>query len=426
MKHVSLYRIVFTTATALAALGLVACQAAPQPQGMVVHASDKPRQTAEDVAAPDLAALVAGNNAFALDLYRALYTEQENLLYSPYSISLALAMAYAGARGETEGQMAQTLHYDLAQAQLHPAFNALDQTLANRGEGDLNFRLHVVNAIWGQQGYAFLDSYLDALAENYGAGLRTLDMAQAPDAARQTINDWASEETEKRIEELLPPGSIDAATTLVLANAIYFHAAWAEPFPEEGTTADTFTLLDGSTASVQMMHGTVSVRYAQGEGYQAIELPYSGGQTAMLVLLPDEGSFSDVAKGLDGAQVAAIVDGLQDARFALSMPKFVVTSGFELADTLGAMGMPAAFSGADFSGIDGTKELFIDQVYHKTFITVDEQGTEAAGATAVVMKRLAMPPSLRIDRPFIYAIRDVETGSLLFVGQVVDPSTAGG
>jgi serine protease inhibitor len=423
MRHTPLYQIVLTTTAVLAALGLVACQAAPQPQGMVVHASDKPRQEAQGAAAPDLAALVAGNNAFALDLYHALYSEQDNLLCAPYSISLALAMAYAGARGETERQMAETLHFDLPQAQLHPTFNALDQALASRGEGEQDFRLHVVNAMWGQQGYTFLDAYLDALAVHYGAGMRTLDMAQAPEAARQAINDWASKETEARIEDLLPPGSIDPATVLVLANAIYFQAAWAEPFLQESTTEDTFTLLDSTTVPVQMMNGAVSVRYAQGKGYQAIELPYSGGETAMLILLPDEGTFAGMAESLDGAQVAAIAGTLEDTRVALSLPRFSTASGFELAETLGAMGMPAAFSGADFSGIDGTRELFIDQVTHRTFITVDEQGTEAAGATAVVMKWLSMPPSLRIDRPFIYAIRDVETGSLLFVGQVIDPST---
>jgi serpin B len=251
--------------------------------------------------------------------------------------------------------------------------------------------------------------------------MRSLDFEREPEQARQTINDWASQETQERIQDLLPPGSIDQATTLVLSNAIYFKAGWAEPFLEEGTAEEDFLLLDGTAVPVQLMRGMMDVRYIQGTGYQAIELPYSGDRMAMLILLPDEGQFEAFANSLESTTVSAIVDGLQPAHFSVRLPKFGYESSLELAQVLSAMGMPAAFSGADFSGMDGTKELFIDQVYHKTFIEVDEQGTEAAGATAVVMKRLGMPPEVRVDRPFIYAIRDTETGSTLFVGQVLDP-----
>jgi serpin B len=420
MKHDTLYRLGAAIVTLSVLLGLVGCTAEPEPQGLVVHASEKPRQVAQAAENPDIAALVAGNNAFACDLYQALHADAGNLLVSPYSISLALAMTYAGARGVTEQQMAETLHF-LPQETLHPAFNALDQELNRQGEGEADFRLHVVNALWGQHGYEFLDTYLDTIAEHYGAGLRTLDFVREPEQARQTINDWASEETEERIQDLLPPGSIDPMTTLVLSNAIYFKAAWAEPFMEDGTAEEDFTLLDGTTVPVQMMRGLIDIRYVQEKGYQAIELPYSGGEMSMLILLPDEGGFETFAGALDSETIAYIVSGLQYAHFSVRLPKFGYESSLELAQVLSEMGMPAAFSGADFSGMDGTKELFIDQIYHKTFVDVNEQGTEAAGATAVVMKRLAMPQEVRIDRPFIYAIRDNATNSILFVGQVVDP-----
>ncbi len=427
MVRTLLYRRTRSALLLLVALALVACSAGQTPsgqapQGAVVHASDKPRQDAASIPPSNLERLIAGNSAFAFDLYRALRSGGDNLLLSPYSISLALVMTYAGARGETERQMAEVLHFTLSQEALHPAFNALDQALAGESDEDQAFRLHLVNAIWGQQGHKFRDAYLDTLAENYGAGLRTLDFERAPEEARQAINDWASKETEERIPDLLPEGAIDPVTVLVLANAIYFKASWAESFMEEGTMEEPFALLDGTEVSVPTMRGMISLRYADGQGYQAVEIPYQGGEMAMLILLPEGGAFDAFAGSLDAQGLARIVGNLRPASFELHLPKFGYESGFELAQALSDMGMPAAFGGADFSGIDGTKELFIDQIYHKTFINVDEQGTEAAGATAVVMKRLAMPEVLRIDRPFVYLIRDAETGAILFLGQVTDPS----
>jgi len=396
-------------------------------EGLVYAASGKPRQVAPDVPASDLDALVAGNNRFALDLYRALRgpagnDPDANLLYSPYSISLALAMTYVGARGETAQQMADTLHFTLSQERLHPAFNALDQALRSADEGeDDDFRLHLVNAIWGQRGYTFREPFLDMLAQHYGAGLGILDFAAQSDAARLTINDWASEQTEGKIEDLLPQGAIDPSTILVLANAIYFNAAWRSPFPQEATRDAPFVLLDGREITVPTMQGTMRLRYAEGPGYQAVELPYQGERFAMLIVLPEAGSYPTFADAFDAEQLERIADALQIATFELHMPKFGYGSGFKLADTLGEMGMPAAFQNADFSGMDGTGGLFIDNVYHKAFISVDEAGTEAAAATAVVMAR-SLPERLQINRPFVYLIRDTETGSLLFVGEVLYPS----
>ena len=271
----------------IALLGLVGCgipgsvPGGDRPPGQSVW-SDKERITSPNVAPPDLADLVAGNSAFAFDLYQFLREEGNgNLFYSPHSISLALAMTYAGARGETERQMADTLHFTLPQDRLHPAFNGLDLELAHRGEGAQGkdgegFRLHIVNALWGQEGYEFLSEFLDTLAENYGAGLRLLDFASAPEASRVTINDWVSEQTETRIEDLIPQGIIDPETRLVLTNAIYFNAAWSTPFIPDLTEDGPFYLLDGGQVSVPMMRQTTSFGYAEGEGYQAVELPYDG------------------------------------------------------------------------------------------------------------------------------------------------------
>jgi len=392
--------------------------------------SDKPRVTSPDVITSDLGDLVGGNSAFAFDLYQALREEEGNLFYSPHSISLALAMTYAGARGETERQMADTLHLTLSQDQLHNAFNGLDLELAKRGEGAQGkdgegFRLNIVNAIWGQRDYKFLDEFLDVLAENYGAGLRLLDFINAPEEARITINDWVSDQTEGRIEDLIPQGVIDALTRLVLTNAIYFNAAWLSPFDEDTTEDGSFYLLDGSEVTVPMMRQTESFGYAEGEGYQAVELLYDGSELSMVILLPERGRFEEFEASLSAERVDSIIGDLEDENVALTLPKFEFESEFSLVDTLAAMGMPIAFSGAaDFSGMTGTSELFIGDVLHKAFVSVDEAGTEAAAATAVVMELTAMPEEpveVTVDRPFVFLIRDIETGAVLFLGRVANP-----
>ncbi len=411
------------------------CSAIPESKQVpgAVVASEKERTTDVDVAEGDLDALVEGNSGFAFDLYRLLVEEtgDENLFYSPYSISLALAMTYAGARGETEEQMAEALHFTLPQEDLHPCFNALDQELARRGEGaegkdDEGFRLNIANAIWGQEDYEFLSSFLDVLAENYGAGLRVLDFGGAPEESRATINDWVSEETEGKIEDLIPRGLINPLTRLVLTNAIYFNAAWARPF-QEGSTADgLFTLPDGTEVQVPMMRQQESFRYAEGADYAAIELPYDGHEMSMVIVLPEERAWEAFEETLDAERVQGIIEELDRQQVALTMPKFEFDARFSLKESLAALGMPQAFSGeADFSGMTGDRALFISEVVHKAFVAVDEKGTEAAAATAVVMLESAMPETpveMVIDHPFLFLIRDVETGAILFVGRVVDPS----
>jgi serpin B len=389
--------------------------------------SDKPRlsPSLDEAPVPDL---VEENTAFALDLYRVLLSEtgQENSLVSPYSLSVALAMTYAGARGETARQMAEALHYTLPQEQLHLAFNALDRALASRGEGAEQeaFRLKLVNTIWPQQGYAFLDAFLDTLAENYGAGLHPVDFARSEEA-RQAINEWVSKETERKIEELLPPGSITGETALVLSNAVYYYAAWMHPFAEEATADGAFTLLDGQQVTVPTMHQVAQLGYAEHPGVRAVELPYANGKLSMVVLLPDESTFKAFAQGLETAELRAILGELEPTQVRLALPKFGFDAGCEAKRALMRLGMVDAFGDkADFSGMDGTTELFIDEVYHKAFIAVDEAGTEAAAASAVVMARKGTmaEQEVEVSRPFLFLIRDVETGTILFLGHVVNPA----
>jgi serpin B len=392
--------------------------------------SNKPRETSPEVSEADLALLIEGNSAFAFDLYQAIREQEGNLFYSPHSISVALAMTYAGARGDTAEQMAATLEFLLEQDRLHPAFNWLDAELASRGEGAQGkdgegFRLNIVNAIWGQKDYSFLPDFLDVLAENYGAGLRILDFINETEESRLAINDWVSDQTEGRIEDLIPPGAIGALTRLVLTNAIYFNAAWAYPFDDKATTNGPFYLLDGGQVTVPMMKQTEVFGYTDGEGYQAVELLYDGDELSMVIMLPEDGQFEVFEEGLEADKVSDIISGLQLTEVALTMPQFEFDSEFSLKDTLADMGMPIAFStGADFSGMTGSPELFVSDVIHKAFVSVDEAGTEAAAATAVPMELTAVPEppvEVTLDRPFIFLIRDIETGAILFVGRVLNP-----
>ena len=381
--------------------------------------------------AAELAELVGGNTAFAFDLYQALRTKEDgNVVYSPYSVSLALAMAYAGARGETERQMAGTLHFSLPQEQLHPAFNTLSQELDRRVQGaggtdGRGFQLSVANALWGQEDVQFLSEFLDLLAANYGAEMRRLDFARE-EKARKTINDWVNKQTEGRIEELVPPGVLDASTRLVLTNAVYFNAAWARQFDPRRTQDGVFYLLGGSSVRIPMMRQEGSFAYAEGPDYQAVELPYDGHQIAMVILLPAQGQFEAFERSLDAGRVEAILGGLAERQMALTMPRFEFESGFDLGIPLAAMGMPLAFTlQADFSGITPRERLFISDVIHRATISVGEVGTEAAAATAGVMPPSEPPTDLvtvTADRPFLFLIRDVQTGTILFMGRVVDPS----
>jgi serpin B len=383
-------RLIAVLVIAVLMIPLIGSIQVAQPAAAELLQSDKERLTSPDAASNEKVLLVEGNGAFAFELYQVLKGEEGNLFYSPYSISVALAMTYAGARGETAEEMAATLQFMLEQDRLHPAFN-----------------------------------WLDVLAENYGAGLRILDFINEAEKSRVTINDWVSDQTEGRIEDLIPQGAIDALTRLVLTNAIYFNAAWECPFDEKVTADGPFYLFDGGQVTVPTMRQTESFGYTKGEGYQAVELPYDGGELSMVILLPASGNFEAFEEGLQAQKVNDIINGLQPTEVALTMPRFEFESEFSLKDTLAEMGMPIAFSDdADFSGMTGNPELCISEVVHKAFVAVDEAGTEAAAATAVIMELTAVPPpplEVTIDRPFIFLIGDIETGAVLFVGRVLNP-----
>lgn len=392
--------------------------------------SSRAREKNPRVAKADLRSLADGNNAFALDLYQSLRSRDENLILSPFSISLALAMTYAGARGDTETQMADVLHFG-PQAETHPAFNALDLALEDTGvvpdKDQEPMQLDIANAVFAEQTFTFLPDFLDTLAVNYGAGMRLMDFANKPDPSRKEINQWVSDETKDKINDLLPENAVTPDTKMVLVNAIYFKADWLSPFDANDTYDGTFKLLDGSEVTAPMMGQHMNIPYFVGDGYAAAEIPYAGESAVMTLLVPDEGKFEEVEAELDGAMFEEMISNLAPADVTLRMPKFEYESSFMLSDTLAGMGMPNAFDAdlADFSGMTDQQALYIGNVIHKAFVAVDEEGTEAAAATAVIMEAATaiMPANLLvIDRPFIYFIRDVESGQILFIGRVLNPN----
>ena len=391
--------------------------------------SSKPRISSPTVTAADSQQLTDGNTGFALSLYQSLLASNNgNLFYSPYSISEALAMTYAGAAGNTATQMAQALNFTLPQSRLHAAFDKLDLELATRGQNTPTatdtqpFKLNVVNAIWGQSNYPFLSGFLDTLKLNYGAGLRTLDFIKNPDASRIVINDWVASQTANKIKDLIPQGTINNQTRLVLTNAIYFKAGWKYRFEKSATSNGTFHNLSGNTASVQMMKLTDGFSYSENEDYQAIELPYDGDQIAMDIIMPKLETFQAFEGTLDLNTFNGILKSMIPAAIELTLPKFNIESDLSLKTVLSALGMTNAFtSDADFSGIDGKKDLFIQDVIHKSFVNVNEDGTEAAAASGVVIgvTSILVPDAIMtVDHPFIFVIRDIPTGTILFIGRV--------
>ncbi|MGC9986899.1 MAG: serpin family protein [Polyangia bacterium] len=388
------------------------------------------------VPAADITTLASDNAAFAFAAYQQLITTNTNLVFSPASISIALAMTYAGAATTTATEMAQVLHFTLPPAQLHPAFNALDQTLASRGQGFLGgdggpMQVDIVNALWAEQTYTFRSDFLDTLAENYGAGVNLLDFINAPDPSRLTINAWVAGQTNDKIQNLLPPGSIGSATKLVLTDAVYFNAAWSTPFDPNNTQDGPFTRLDGSTVTVSFMNAYLpGLPAIQGTSFVAASLPYADTRLSLVVVVPDEGQFSQVESSLNATTLATLVAGLVSQPVILTLPRFKVETATSLKLLLQALGMISAFIPrvADFSGMDGTLTLFISNVFHDAFIDVAEKGTEAAAATAVVVAKdsvaSAPPTGLVVDatRPFIYFLYDQPTGAILFMGRVQDPN----
>jgi serine protease inhibitor len=371
-------------------------------------------------------AVVDGNTAFALHLYAKLRTDnKENVFLSPYSISTALAMTYAGAKGKTASEMAEVLHFAGPQDEIAPAFSALTAKL----HGDVakeGYELRIANRLWGQNGYKFLPAFLKITRDDFGAELAQLDFAGNAETARRTINKWVEEKTADKIKDLIGPGVLGPSTTLVLTNAIYFKGEWLCKFEVRATHDMPFQITKEQKATVPMMRQTATFGYGEFGDVQVLEMPYRGRNVSMFVLLPkDVDGLAALEKNLSEKSLKTMTTGLERQQVEVFLPKFKTTSSFEMSKTLAAMGMPQAFSsGADFSGMTGNRELFISAVVHKAFVDVTEEGTEAAAATGIVMARSARPqshPIFRADRPFLFLIRDTRTGSVLFLGRLVNP-----
>ena len=382
--------------------------------------------------------VVEGNNRFAMELYAKLRGREGNLFFSPYSISTALAMTYAGARGQTERQMAEVLHFPVIsgvstgpvrQHVLHCAFGEIIKDLNARGEKG-GYELTVANALWGQKGYGFLGRFLELVKTNYGGGLNEVDFVQATEAARQAINAWVEKETNNKIKDLIGKGVLNSMTRLVLTNAIYFKGNWARQFEEDKTKDAPFPLINSQKVDVPMMNQTAEFKYMETGSFQTLELPYVDDELSMIIFLPKEvdgiGGFEEM---LTAENLSGWLPELRKREVIVSIPKFKQTSQFGLADVLASMGMADAFSPAkaDFSGMTGGRELFISAVIHKAYVHVNEEGTEAAAATGVAMKLTSVAPRavvFRADHPFLFLIRDNCSGSILFIGRMMNPKTS--
>jgi serpin B len=377
----------------------------------------------------DRAAVVAGNNAFAVALYGQLRNKPGNLFFSPESVSVALAMTYAGARGQTAAEMAKTLDFTVPPDRLAPAMGAL---LSDLNAAHTGYELHVANGLWAQQGYVFLPGFLGVMKNDYGAGFKEVDFKTAAEAARQAINHWVEQQTNDKIQNLIAPNALSSETRLALVNAIYFKGDWERQFEKAETKEEDFHVSAAQTTKAPLMHQERGFNYLDGGTFQALEIPYKSGELSMIVFLPN------AVDGLEALEQTMTASNTQQwmsqlrhvPKVILSLPKFKMTQQFGLSGTLAAMGMPSAFDkhAADFTGMAEKRELYISAVIHKAYIDVNEEGTEAAAATGVVIARaLAMqrpqqPVVFRADHPFVFVIRDNRSGSILFMGRVVDPA----
>jgi serpin B len=397
--------------------------------------SSLPRDTSPAPSSADLQEFETDNAAFAFDLYAALGSgATENLFFSPYSISTAFAMTYAGAAGQTASQMADVMHYTLPPARLGPAFDWLDLQLATRASAETEdegqpFALHAVNALWGEKTETWVPSFLDTLAVDYGAGMWLTDFTGNPTGALSAINGWVNGQTSGRIPTLLPANAVTSSTLFVIVNALYFEANWAQPFDPTLTLPAPFTRADGSVEMVPTMQQVSGFAYAQGNGYQVVELPYDGYQVAMDIILPAAGADAALDALLTGPGFATILASTTPQQVSLELPRFQVTApSFSIKSVLQKLGMVAAWGpSADFSAMT-PDQVTLTNAFHQTYAKVDEHGTEAAAATGVVGGDGGLPPSppvvypMVVNRPFFVAIRDLPTGTILFAGKIVEPN----
>lgn len=367
--------------------------------------------------------VASDNNEFAINIFNKLNTGDENLFFSPYSISTALSMTYAGAKGDTEVQMARVLNYKLCQKDLHKAFSILEKKLI-QANADGN-KMQIANAIWKEGSFIFLPSFLDIIKVNYGSAIYDVDFRNKFSQVRLEINKWVESKTNDKIKDLIPEGVLNSLTRIVLTNAIYFNGKWAKQFKVSMTKNDRFWLTKNDFITVPLMSLKDDLNYWSGKGLQIVELPYAGHKLSMLIIVPDSvNTNNDIHYDL----FQAWDKENQLHRVQLYMPKFKLESSFSLKNILSEMGMPDAFSKkSDFSGMNGKKDLYISAILHKAFVDVTEEGTEAAAATAVVVGVRSMvspepkPITIRVDHPFVFVIRHNESGSILFMGNVNNP-----
>jgi serpin B len=386
--------------------------------------SDVPHERTPDVRDEAIAELTNSNSAFAVELYRHLadrYRDQ-NLFFSPYAISVGLAMTYAGAENDTKTQMATALHFTLPDSQLHAAFNKISLLNTN------NQQFGLVNSIWGQSNTSFSSIFLDVLAQNYDAGLQLVDFIRDPERARQIVNEWTLAQSGNRIDEMLPSNHIDESTRMALVNAAYFYSPWLYAFDTSATKTGDFHTLSDRSVQVPMMLQYLYINYYQGGGYTVFELPCQSQTLSMVIVLPDSEQFEAFESGLDVTVLKQILDALTPANLSISIPKWKsAASSISLRQVLGEMGMTDAFdeSQADFSAMDGQKDLYLPDVFHQAFVDVNELGVETVTTSINLDNQSFVGPTViavNVDRPFIYFIRNVETNTILFFGRVVDPS----
>ena len=394
--------------------------------GCTTGPSDSPPLHTPPAHPADVSGTVDGNNRFALDYYSKVKGSTENIFFSPWSMESALAMTYEGAREKTAEEMAATLHLQKDDAARRSAFASLYEQFNQKDPG---YALSTANALWVQKDYQFLKEYLDTIETYYHGKASNVDYITATEEARKTINTWVEANTNNKIKDLIQPGILDADTRLVLTNAVYFKGTWIKEFNKEDTHKQDFKTGDGGFVPVDMMRRTdekALYRYAETSDLQILEMPYKGERISMLVLLP-KNDIASLENTITQELLSQWRNSLKEQRVYVYFPKYKLDTKYSMAKDLQEMGMSSAFNDADFSGMDGTKNLAISDVIHQAFVEVNEEGTEAAAATAVVMKEAAIQegpviPTFSADHPFIFIIQDKETGMILFMGRMSDPS----
>ncbi len=400
-----------------------------QPVPIVDDEESTPIVDDNGVTPEEVSTVIEANNKFALDLYSRYKTKEDNIFFSPYSISTALAMTYEGARGQTAEEMQSVFYFPEDDDERRSSYANLYNEI---NKEDKEYKLNTANALWAEHSFQFLDEYFNIVEEYYGGKVTNLDFKQDPEGSRIIINDWVEEKTNNKIKDLIPSGLIDSMTRLVLTNAIYFKGEWVKQFNEDATQEQNFRVSSSDGVKVQMMQRIDNesiFNYAEDDKLQILEMPYSGEDLSMLIFLPKNDDMKALENSINVEKLTEWRANLEKKRVDIFIPKFKLETKYFMAQDLMEMGMPSAFVSADFSGITGKKDLFISNVIHQAFVEVNEEGTEAAAATAVIMPLTSIGsepgpqiPTFRADHPFIFIIQQNDTGNILFMGRVDNPS----